>query len=111
MSVSTRAGIMMFSREMRRRVSQAQREGRGFQTPGPGRPRACGTCCLVILILLTVVVIYAFVEGFFRSPQERRDESSCSPVKAVVLVDNCGCCELPHYSNANHCNQVSGSLT
>ena len=85
------AGVMTFSRELRRRVAQAQRTGRGSRAPGPGRPRARGSCCLLLLLLALALIIYAYMEAYVLhpTPPEKKRSFANPPAAGYSTTPEC----------------------
>lgn len=84
MSIET-AGAMVFSREMRRRASSAERRGHGFRPPEPGRPQGGRGCCLLLLIAIVVIVVLAFIDAYVLTPPPpRKKKSDVRPGTAAV---------------------------
>ncbi len=76
------------TREMRRRTQEAQRSGRGFTPPGPGTPgrtRRGGGCCLIVILAIIALFVYAYVTSYVIKPKE--DKEGMGPVRTVVASE------------------------
>ncbi|MEN6371240.1 MAG: hypothetical protein ABFD64_04420 [Armatimonadota bacterium] len=79
--------ITSFSREERRRMSQAQRTGRGFTPPGPGQQRRGSGCCLFLLLLVVAIIAYAYIEAYWLAPKrEKQEKKESSSVSSVIVM-------------------------
>lgn len=79
--------VTAFSREERRRASQAQRTGRGFTPPGPGQPKKSGGCCIFLILLVVAIIVYAYVDAYWLSPQrEQQRKEEKSSVSSVIVT-------------------------